>query len=45
MSAYKFVQPFVGVPGPCDTGTFGTGASITPPTTYTANLGPRITLY
>lgn len=23
-------------------GTFGTGASITPPTTYTANLGPRV---
>lgn len=27
------------------TGTFGTGASITPPTTYTANLGPKILLY
>lgn len=27
------------------TGTFGTGASITPPTTYTANLGPRAQLY
>lgn len=27
------------------TGTFGTGASITVPTTYTANLGPRITAY
>lgn len=27
------------------TGVFGTGASITPPTTYTANLGPRITAY
>jgi hypothetical protein len=27
------------------TGTFGTGASITPPTTYTANLGPKIWLY
>ncbi len=27
------------------TGTLGTAASITPPTTYTANLGPRILLY
>lgn len=27
------------------TGTFGTGASITPPTTYTANLGPKVWLY
>ena len=27
------------------TGTFGTSASITPPTTYTANLGPVITPY
>lgn len=27
------------------TGTFGTGASITPPTTYTANLGPLATVY
>jgi hypothetical protein len=27
------------------TGSFGTGASITPPTTYTANLGPRALLY
>lgn len=27
------------------TGTFGTGASITPPTTYTANLGPLATIY
>lgn len=26
-------------------GTLGTGASITPPTTYTANLGPRALLY
>lgn len=27
------------------TGVFGTGASITPPTTYTANLGPKVILY
>jgi len=27
------------------TGSFGTGASITPPTTYTANLGPMALLY
>lgn len=27
------------------TGVFGTSASITPPTTYTANLGPLATLY
>lgn len=27
------------------TGVFGTGASITVPTTYTANLGPRAILY
>lgn len=27
------------------TGVFGTGASITPPTTYTANLGPLATVY
>jgi len=27
------------------TGTFGTGASITPPTTYTANVGPIVALY
>jgi hypothetical protein len=27
------------------TGVFGTGASITPPTTYTANLGPKVMLY
>lgn len=27
------------------TGIFGTGASITPPTTYTANLGPDALLY
>lgn len=27
------------------TGTFGTGASITVPTTYTANLGPKVMLY
>jgi len=27
------------------TGVFGTGASITPPTTYTANLGPTAMLY
>lgn len=27
------------------TGVFGTGASITPPTTYTANLGPKVQLY
>lgn len=27
------------------TGTFGTGASITPPTTYTANLGPVAYVY
>ena len=27
------------------TGTLGTAASITPPTTYTANLGPKIILY
>ena len=27
------------------TGTLGTAASITPPTTYTANLGPKIVLY
>lgn len=27
------------------TGTFGTGASITPPTTYTANLGPKALVY
>jgi hypothetical protein len=27
------------------TGVFGTGASITPPTTYTANLGPKAQLY
>lgn len=27
------------------TGSFGTGASITPPTTYTANLGPKVILY
>ena len=27
------------------TGVFGTGASITPPTTYTANLGPKVLLY
>jgi hypothetical protein len=27
------------------TGTFGTGASITAPTTYTANLGPLATVY
>ena len=26
-------------------GTLGTAASITPPTTYTANLGPKIVLY
>lgn len=26
-------------------GTFGTGASITPPTTYTANLGPKALVY
>lgn len=26
-------------------GTFGTSASITPPTTYTANLGPKVVLY
>lgn len=34
-------MPFTG----SATGTFGTGASITPPTTYTANLGPKIWLY
>lgn len=28
-----------------ETGTFGTGAAITPPTTYTANLGPIATVY
>jgi hypothetical protein len=27
------------------TGVFGTGASITPPTTYTANLGPMAMVY
>ncbi len=27
------------------TGSFGTGASITPPTTYTANLGPMAMVY
>lgn len=27
------------------TGVFGTGASITPPTTYTANLGPKALVY
>lgn len=27
------------------TGTFGTGAAITPPTTYTANLGPVVLPY
>lgn len=27
------------------TGSFGTGAAITPPTTYTANLGPVVTPY
>lgn len=27
------------------TGVFGTGASITPPTTYTANLGPKVLVY
>lgn len=27
------------------TGVFATGASITPPTTYTANLGPRALVY
>ncbi len=27
------------------TGVFGTSASITPPTTYTANLGPKALLY
>lgn len=27
------------------TGTFGTGAAITPPTTYTANLGPIALVY
>jgi hypothetical protein len=26
-------------------GTFGTGASITPPTTYTLDLGPKVFLY